>query len=284
MEGPVASASEVIDAGLLLPRESRVEYFATIADRLSRFSSSEISEASERARLPYKLFVLLGALAKDLFSNSDRYYAWYLATRALYEVRLGREMVACAVRALSVNGGPQAAAWAYIHDESDIPWRDARPETPHWLPAHEVVRVPERWARLDAIARCERLRLLVRDLAPLLPSSPTALQDLAKNLITVAELPFEGWRFPAPVVQAFLVCGSRVLVLSGGHLVWAVIVKNPSEEGEVLQAIDASNGAVVWLNRKLSAEQEPVRFWPVPVRRQPDFSRVKQRAKYRKNH
>jgi hypothetical protein len=73
---------------------------------------------------------------------------------------------------------------------------------------------------------------------------------------------------------------SEVATVQGG----AVIVKSPSEEGEVLQAIDASNGAVVWLDRRLSADHEPVRFWRVPVRRQPDFSRVKQRAKYRQNH
>ncbi len=112
---------------------------------------------------------------------------------------------------------------------------------------------------------------------PGLLESLEELRSIAPNLDLVLEVHESALTRPSAIgeVKTLLLARNIGLAYDGfgtvASLRWlpcrgGVIVKSPFEEGEVLQAIDASNGAVVWLNRRLSADHEPVRFWRVPVR------------------
>jgi outer membrane protein assembly factor BamB len=221
------TAKEVIDFGLALPLNSRAQYFKEVGDKLSSFSSGDIINAARylsKPLHPYRLAILLSALAKNLIDNRE-FYLWYFLATDFFALQMPKQGSACAQTALSFDhpGGISGDIYEDLKD----------------------------WKTHEPSAQQEKFRTVADELASRIPSTPDEIYDLLKKIIEIPDLTYQRWEYLCRRIRGFSAIGDKTIVLvdnglhclslQEGKLLWKVLANSMDKYGSSNDVIAQAN-------------------------------------------
>jgi outer membrane protein assembly factor BamB len=222
------TAREVIDFGLALSLNGRAQYFKELGDKLSSFSSGDIIDAAKylsKPLHPYRLAVLLTALAKNLIDDRERFSMWYFLATDFFALQMPKQGSACAQTALNFDH--------YGRIPGDI-YKDLKD-----------------WKTLEPSAQREKSRTVADELASCIPSTPDEIYDLLKKIIEIPDLTYQRWEYLCRRIRGFSAFGDKAIVLADnglhclslqeGKLLWRVLKNSMDKYGSSNDIIAQAN-------------------------------------------
>jgi outer membrane protein assembly factor BamB len=204
-----ASTQDIIREVLSLPEDQVAKGCAEAGRRLSGDSSHEILKALERLPHAVGLGMVLSVLHYHRVSQSDMYWAWYLAAFSLRGLGLTSQAMVATLRALALTDNPNASAWSWLEQYyPDLSWQCWSIERKHTA-----------------------IRELIEDTAVTIPSAPEDIATFLDSILHPRIFLWESILDEQPMEcevadsRAFMLlrCGLHCVDLGTGKRLWTAL-------------------------------------------------------------